>query len=127
MTADEAARNIRNVGSTSVEFAAVASKRPLGNGTVVREILRRAAYHVPARVAVTRAETSKMKVRISRVSCVVVMLLGVAGSCAAASAPAGDAAPLRLQTVAKTLVRPVFLTHDGTARSFIVEQPGRIR
>src|SRR4051794_32065833 len=34
---------------------------------------------------------------------------------------------IRLEQIARKLESPLFFTHDGTARRFIVEQPGRIR
>jgi len=46
----------------------------------------------------------------------------------ASSALAQDAPPaLRLEQLARGLKNPVYLTHDGTPRRFIVEQPGTIR
>src|SRR5215203_2433384 len=49
-------------------------------------------------------------------------------TCAIASTVLADAPPaLRLEELARGLKQPVFLTHDGTPRRFIVEQAGTIR
>ena len=49
----------------------------------------------------------------------------VASACSASSVERPPA--LRLEELARGLKQPVYLTHDGTARRFIVEQPGTIR
>lgn len=49
----------------------------------------------------------------------------VASACTGASVERPPA--LRLEPLARGLRQPVYLTHDGTARRFIVEQPGTIR
>ncbi|MGH7213879.1 MAG: PQQ-dependent sugar dehydrogenase [Tepidisphaeraceae bacterium] len=56
------------------------------------------------------------------------LLLGACGADDPESSPASaDAPTIRLEPFIRGLERPVYLTHDGTSRLFIVEQPGRIR
>ena len=47
--------------------------------------------------------------------------------CVLQSLPLASARAVRLRTVASGLASPVFITHAGDARLFIVEQVGRIR
>jgi glucose/arabinose dehydrogenase len=50
----------------------------------------------------------------------------IAWIAALALAPGAPAQELRLETVVEGLADPVYLTHAGDARLFVVEQPGRI-
>ncbi len=43
------------------------------------------------------------------------------------SVPSGAASEIALEALADGLTRPVYLTHAGDARLFVIEQPGRIR
>jgi len=51
----------------------------------------------------------------------------VLATCAAGAAQAADPPRIRLQPLVRGLERPLWLTHDGGRRLFVVEQPGRVR
>ncbi len=55
----------------------------------------------------------------------IAVLIGLVTSACSASAERPPA--LRLEELARGLKQPVYLTHDGTPRTFIVEQAGRVR
>jgi glucose/arabinose dehydrogenase len=56
-----------------------------------------------------------------------VAILLILGCGDAPPALAAAAPEVRLEQVARGLQQPIYLTHDGTPRTFIVEQPGRVR
>jgi glucose/arabinose dehydrogenase len=65
---------------------------------------------------------------IVRCAAVVSFLMWAGCGGAGAQVPAGNGPGIRLEKViSKAVDHPVCITHDGTQRLFIVEQPGRIR
>lgn len=65
--------------------------------------------------------------RLLSIASFAALMLQAAGAKPAAALPAFDPAKVELQQVATGLSAPVFITHAGDARLFIVEQAGTIR